>query len=86
MVVWDAKNNITQMLQLFEKVKVKVTKKEYCLKLRAILIRDKFDQKNVPILTLDLQFKLFIDEVNVMYIQVYIYILNCNHVYLCIYI
>jgi len=39
-IVWDSKNNIKQTLQLFDKVKLKLMKKDNSLKLRAILIRD----------------------------------------------
>ncbi|KAL5233445.1 hypothetical protein ACI65C_000855 [Semiaphis heraclei] len=37
---WDLEGENKQILQLFDKVKLKLTKRENCLKLRAILIRD----------------------------------------------
>lgn len=39
-IVWDKIKNITQIIQLFNIVKLKLTKKKNCLALRAILIRD----------------------------------------------
>ncbi|XP_001942877.1 DIS3-like exonuclease 2 [Acyrthosiphon pisum] len=39
-VWWDNKGENKQTLQLFDKVKLKLLKRENCLKLRAILIRD----------------------------------------------
>ncbi|XP_025193320.1 DIS3-like exonuclease 2 [Melanaphis sacchari] len=37
---WDSKGEDKQTLQLFDKVKLKLSKREHCLKIRAILIRD----------------------------------------------
>lgn len=38
---WDIEGESKQTVQLFDKVKLKLTTKEKCMKLRAILIRDK---------------------------------------------
>lgn len=40
MIVWNAKNDIKQTLQLFDKVKLKLTKKTTYLRLRAVLIQE----------------------------------------------
>lgn len=39
-IVWNAKNDIKQTLQLFDKVKLKLAKKNAYLRLRAVLTKD----------------------------------------------
>lgn len=39
-IVWDTASNSKQTLQMFTKVKLKLTKRDGCLKLRAILVQD----------------------------------------------